>query len=73
MHYSTKKTAFGLACIATFCLSSVVLAIEETKATFDNRADIIKNAFKHAWSGYSTFAYGHDELEPLTNGTTDSR
>ncbi|KAI9361502.1 glycoside hydrolase [Pilaira anomala] len=39
----------------------------------DHRAEAIKNAFKHAWKGYSDYAYGHDELRPLTNGTTDSR
>ncbi|KAG2213585.1 hypothetical protein INT46_002737, partial [Mucor plumbeus] len=37
------------------------------------RAEMVKNAFKHAWEGYSNFAYGHDELQPMTNGTTDSR
>ncbi|KAI9018126.1 glycoside hydrolase [Phycomyces nitens] len=37
------------------------------------RAETIKNAFRHAWGGYAEHAFGHDELEPLTNGTTDSR
>lgn len=34
---------------------------------------MVKSAFQHAWNGYSSFAYGHDELQPITNGTTDSR
>ncbi|KAI9277179.1 glycoside hydrolase [Phascolomyces articulosus] len=39
----------------------------------DPRADYVVNAFKHAWSGYRQYAWGHDELRPLTNGTSDSR
>jgi mannosyl-oligosaccharide alpha-1,2-mannosidase len=77
MYYSTKKT-IGLACIATICLASVVSAAPADEnaivdSMVDNRAEMVKNAFKHAWKGYSEFAYGHDELQPMTNGTTDSR
>eukprot|EP00565_Helicotheca_tamesis_P007993 CAMPEP_0185727338 /NCGR_PEP_ID=MMETSP1171-20130828/3051_1 /TAXON_ID=374046 /ORGANISM="Helicotheca tamensis, Strain CCMP826" /LENGTH=629 /DNA_ID=CAMNT_0028395877 /DNA_START=87 /DNA_END=1976 /DNA_ORIENTATION=- len=25
----------------------------------------VKNAMKHAWNGYKTYAYGHDEVAPL--------
>ncbi|PWA03708.1 hypothetical protein BB558_000122 [Smittium angustum] len=28
----------------------------------------IKNAMVHAWNGYSTYAFGKDELLPVTNG-----
>lgn len=66
----SKKITLGLTCVASIFLS--VVAIEEN-LNEDYRADVIKNAFKHAWQGYSTFAYGHDELRPMTNGTTDSR
>ncbi|KAI8352831.1 glycoside hydrolase [Choanephora cucurbitarum] len=38
-----------------------------------DRAEMVKNAFRHAWKGYSDYAFGHDELQPMTNGTTDSR
>lgn len=79
MYYSTKKT-IGLVCIATLCLSAVVSArpTEQENVAVNNtmvvdRAEMVKNAFKHAWKGYSEFAFGHDELEPMTNGTTDSR
>jgi mannosyl-oligosaccharide alpha-1,2-mannosidase len=37
------------------------------------RANAVKNAFLHAWSGYSQFAYGHDELLPVNNKFSDSR
>ncbi|KAG2198086.1 hypothetical protein INT47_011921 [Mucor saturninus] len=66
-----KKITLGLTCVASISLS--VFALEENLVNEDYRADIIKGAFKYAWKGYSTFAYGHDELRPITNGTTDSR
>ena len=31
----------------------------------------VREAFKHAWGGYKRYAYGHDELRPISNGTTD--
>ncbi|KAG0183274.1 hypothetical protein DFQ29_007820 [Apophysomyces sp. BC1021] len=39
----------------------------------EQRAGIIKDAFKYAWEGYRLHAFGHDELQPMTNKTTDSR
>ena len=32
----------------------------------------ILEAFKNAWSGYKTYAWGHDELAPLTNSSKDT-
>jgi mannosyl-oligosaccharide alpha-1,2-mannosidase len=32
----------------------------------------IREAFKHAWSGYRKYAIGHDELKPVTNTTADT-
>lgn len=37
------------------------------------RTEAVKNAFRHAWNGYTKYAFGHDELRPLTNGTSDTR
>lgn len=65
-----KKITLGLTCVASICLTGFAL---EGHVNEDYRADMIKHAFEHAWNGYSTFAYGHDELRPITNGTTDSR
>ncbi|GAA5859607.1 hypothetical protein JCM8547_006161 [Rhodosporidiobolus lusitaniae] len=31
------------------------------------RRDWVKRAFMHAWSGYSKYAYGHDEVSPVSN------
>lgn len=35
------------------------------------RAEAVKNAFRHAYGGYERHAKPHDELKPLTNGTKD--
>lgn len=67
--FSIKRIVLGLSAIASVYLSHV--AADAT--TDEYRATMVKEAFQHAWRGYSRFAYGHDELQPMTNGTTDSR
>ncbi|RKF53511.1 putative mannosyl-oligosaccharide alpha-1,2-mannosidase 1B [Golovinomyces cichoracearum] len=37
------------------------------------RADAVKEAFKHAWDGYYKFAFPNDELLSVTNGSSNSR
>jgi mannosyl-oligosaccharide alpha-1,2-mannosidase len=37
------------------------------------RAEAVKEAFLHSWSGYHRYAFPHDELRPLTNTAGDSR
>lgn len=37
-----------------------------------HRVAAVRNAFLHAWKGYRAFAFGHDEISPVTNGTNDS-
>lgn len=37
------------------------------------RADAVKEAFQHAWNGYYEYAFPHDELYPVSNGSGDSR
>ncbi|KAF2094197.1 putative 1,2-alpha-mannosidase [Rhizodiscina lignyota] len=37
------------------------------------RAQAVIDAFRFAWSGYSTFCFGHDELHPVSNTCGDSR
>ncbi|KAI8369644.1 glycoside hydrolase [Radiomyces spectabilis] len=39
----------------------------------DQRKDAVKQAFQHAWAGYSKYAYGHDEILSVSNGTSDTR
>jgi len=37
-----------------------------------HRRDWVKRAFMHAWTGMSEHAYGHDELQPVSNGFSDN-
>ncbi|KAJ5091375.1 CAZyme family GH47 [Penicillium alfredii] len=37
------------------------------------KADAVKEAFQHAWKGYTKYAFPHDELRPVSNGYGDSR
>ncbi|RIB24404.1 Glycoside Hydrolase Family 47 protein [Gigaspora rosea] len=39
----------------------------EEKHLRESRRDSIKNGFLHAWNGYTRYAWGYDELLPLTN------
>lgn len=34
-------------------------------------AGVVRQEFLHAWSGYKQFAWGHDELKPLSKGYRD--
>jgi mannosyl-oligosaccharide alpha-1,2-mannosidase len=46
---------------------------EETYIVNQQRADAVREAFRHAWKGYKQYAFSHDELHPLSNGYGDSR
>ncbi|CAO3700030.1 unnamed protein product [Rhizopus stolonifer] len=61
----SKHLVTNLSLIALTCLHYV--------AAVDTRAQSVRNAFKHAWDGYSNYAYGHDELAPISNKISDSR
>ena len=34
-------------------------------------ADRVKTEFVHSWTGYKTYAWGHDDLKPLSMGFED--
>ncbi|KAL1667972.1 glycoside hydrolase [Schizophyllum commune] len=43
---------------------------EEAK-TWAARADLVRNAFVHAYNGYRRQAFGHDEVRPVSGKTVD--
>ncbi|KAI5885028.1 seven-hairpin glycosidase [Schizophyllum commune H4-8] len=43
---------------------------EEAK-TWADRADLVRNAFVHAYNGYRRQAFGHDEVRPVSGKTVD--
>ncbi|CAG8626898.1 7808_t:CDS:10 [Acaulospora morrowiae] len=50
-------------------------SIEETneeKAIRIKRQESVRNGFIHAWNGYTKYAWGHDELKPVSNESDNS-
>lgn len=39
----------------------------------NDRAKRVKDSFQFAYNGYKQYAFGHDELLPVSNGFSDSR
>src|SRR3954451_12013741 len=39
----------------------------EEKSIREERRDSVKNGFLHAWRGYTKYAWGYDELRPVSN------
>lgn len=50
-----------------------LLANDSVNVTVDSRADAVRQAFLHGWNGYVTYAFGHDELLPVSMKPSDSR
>ncbi len=50
------------------CTSGALAAQERTPA---EEAGVIREAFLHAWNGYVQYAWGHDQLLPLSKGHRD--
>jgi len=70
---SLRGWALTLACLVSACRSS---APRGAPAAADTLADSaaaarVREAFLHAWNGYERYAWGHDQLLPLSRGTRD--
>jgi mannosyl-oligosaccharide alpha-1,2-mannosidase len=44
---------------------------KEEQGVWETRKNEVRNAFKHAWSGYKSIAYPNDELMSLSGGTSN--
>lgn len=42
---------------------------KDFKGPTNKRQHAVVNAFKHAWKGYKEFAWGHDNLKPISMGS----
>eukprot|EP00668_Euglena_longa_P044757 GGOE01060213.1.p1 GENE.GGOE01060213.1~~GGOE01060213.1.p1 ORF type:complete len:539 (+),score=172.48 GGOE01060213.1:125-1741(+) len=54
----------------------VVPMEEEASASPDpteQRREAVRAAMRHSWAGYQRYAWGHDELNPISKGYTDWR
>lgn len=36
-----------------------------------DRQEAVRDAFRHAWKGYKEYAWGHDELRPLSKSYSE--
>ncbi|XP_028319181.1 endoplasmic reticulum mannosyl-oligosaccharide 1,2-alpha-mannosidase-like [Gouania willdenowi] len=39
---------------------------EEVPSEGPDRLEAVRDAFRHAWKGYKSYAWGHDELKPIS-------
>lgn len=46
-------------------------ASKDFKGPQNDRQRAVVAAFKHAWKGYKQFAWGHDNLRPISMGSSD--
>lgn len=44
---------------------------KDFKGSTNSRQKAVVDAFKHAWKGYKEFAWGHDNLKPMSMGSHD--
>ncbi len=58
------------AALAVGLLAGVPLRVAAQRSP-GREAAAIRDAFLHAWDGYERYAWGHDELRPLSNGYRD--
>jgi mannosyl-oligosaccharide alpha-1,2-mannosidase len=77
MHYSGLLRSAPL--VAVLAVPSLALPHGNLMNRADNytlnqeRADAVKAAFVHAWTGYKKYAFPNDELHPVSNTFSNSR
>lgn len=47
------------------------IAAKDFKGPSNERQRAVVAAFSHAWKGYKEFAWGHDNLKPISMGSND--
>ena len=57
--------------LASFSAAQVAPAGPTTTLSNAEMANRVRQEFLHAWDGYKKFAWGHDELRPLSKGYRD--
>lgn len=51
--------------------NAVERTLNDFKGPQNDRQRAVVGAFKHAWKGYKQFAWGHDNLRPISMGSSD--
>lgn len=60
--------------VSIFLILTVVsISFAQTKQKVDKKqlANQVKSEFQHAWNGYKKYAWGHDDLQPLSKTPKD--
>jgi mannosyl-oligosaccharide alpha-1,2-mannosidase len=65
-------TSFGLS-VVLFRGLATAAPTQPSFIPHPDRAEAVREAFRHAWKGYRQYAFPHDELHPISNGYGDSR
>ena len=66
-----KSIALGLVCCTLILAQSPVLAPAAQTPSPGPMALQVRSEFLYAWNAYKQYAWGHDELKPLTQGYHD--
>jgi len=68
-----STTGGARAALAAVLTLAALAAAPRASAQVDapHEAAAVRDAFRHAWSGYERYAWGHDELLPLSRGHRD--
>lgn len=70
---SLSLAALGLAGSAAAFPYPETETVLRRQSENQEKANAVKEAFQHAWDGYTKYAFPHDELRPVSNGHADSR
>jgi len=57
-----EETHLSLHC----CCSVIRVAVCIVSTGPTDRLEAVRDAFRHAWKGYKDYAWGHDELKPIS-------
>lgn len=64
-------TRFGRASRLAAATPLLLLAACSARPSPATEAAAVRQAFRHAWTGYERYAWGHDQLLPLSRGARD--
>ena len=68
---NSLKTKFTISIFLLFAIVSTSFAQTKQKVDKKQLANQVKAEFLHAWNGYKKYAWGHDDLKPLSKSYKD--
>lgn len=68
---SLTKLRVSISILLVLAVASVPSAQTKGKINKERLARQVRNEFLHAWNGYKKYAWGHDDLKPLTKTYKD--